>query len=584
VANLPPLAFPGGPYSVPKDGSITLAGSGADAGGPDEPLSFAWDLDGDQAYGESGTGATRGDENGATPTFSALGLRAGTVFVISLRVTDEDGGSQTRTVGISITAAPVARDPVADAGGPYQIEAGSNLTLNGGGSFDPDSGDHIANYEWDLNNDGIYDAATTGAVHNVPWSAIAGLGVGTHSVTLRVTDTTGRSSSDGAVLSIVDTIAPVIVVARAPGSEPNAQGWNNTNVTFTYMAIDEGSGLASPANGSFTFDLDGDNQSHTFTVTDMAGNSTSITIGGVRIDKTPPAVDLSPASGSFVPGTSYWWSATDALSGVGQSTLAIDASPQTVAATGTAMMTPGTHTVWLSAVDQAGNAASATQTYTVVGAGLVAGNLVVVGTESGDTIDIKSTKHGIEVFFDGVSQGVFPTNVGAVIAYGLGGDDVIRAKGLKAPVRFFGGDGNDRLIGGGVDDVLVGGSGDDFLRGGKGHNLLIGGDGRDELRGKSAILVNGTTAYDAELVALERILQTWSDPRLSYKSRAGQIESGLGGDGIRLSAKQGSRTVFDDGDADKLVGRGEENWFFAESGVDKTVPKQKPDKPAKPKK
>ena len=61
-------------------------------------------------------------------------------------------------------------------------------------------------------------------------------------------------------------------------------------------------------------------------------------------------------------------------------------------------------------------------------------------------------------------------------------------------------------------------------------------------------------------------------------------QSGLGDDGIRLSAKQGNRTVFDDGDADKLVGRGEENWFFAESGVDKTVPKQKPDKPAKPKK
>jgi Ca2+-binding RTX toxin-like protein len=220
----------------------------------------------------------------------------------------------------------------------------------------------------------------------------------------------------------------------------------------------------------------------------------------------------------------------------------------------------------------------------LAGAGLVAGNLMVVGTEDSDTIDIKATKHALEVFFDGVSQGSFPVNVGSVIAYGLGGDDTIRARGLKAPVRFFGGDGDDRLVGGGVDDILVGGSGDDILRGRDGRDLLIGGQGNDHLRGKGAILINGTTAYDEQLAALELILQTWRDPRLSESTRVARIESGLGGDSIRLSRKDGSRTVFDDGEVDKLVGRGDGNWFFAESGVDKTVPKQKPDKPAKPKK
>jgi hypothetical protein len=140
------------------------------------------------------------------------------------------------------------------------------------------------------------------------------------------------------------------------------------------------------------------------------------------------------------------------------------------------------------------------------------------------------------------------------------------------------------LIGGGVDDILLGGLGDDFLRSGTGRNLLIGGQGSDHLRGKGAILINGTTAYDEQLAALEVILQTWRDPRLSQSARVARIESGLGSDSIRLSKKAGSRSVFDDAAVDNLVGRGEGNWFFAESGVDKTVPKQQPDKPVKPKK
>ena len=581
VANLPPAAIPGGPYSVPENGTITLAGSGADPGGPDEALTFAWDLDNDRVHGETGADALRGDEIGPTPTFRAAGLRADTVFLIALRVTDDDGASQTRTVGISITAAPADRDPVADAGGPYQIEAGSNLALDASRSFDPDVGDQITSYEWDFNSDGTYDASTVGPTYAALWSELAGLGVGDHEVTLRVTDSTGRSSTDTAVLSIVDTVAPVVVVVRAPGSEPNARGWNNSSVTISYMALDEGSGLASPATGSFTFDLEGDNQSHTFTVVDLAGNSTSFTFGDVRIDKTPPAVELSPASGSYVPGTSYSWSAIDPLSGVGESTLFIDTSAQAVAATGTAMMTPGTHTISLSAVDLAGNSASATQTYTVVGAGLVAGELVVVGTDGDDRIDIKATKRGLQVLFDGVSQGFFPANVDRVIAHGLGGDDTIRAKGLRLPVRFLGGDGDDRLAGGRADDILLGESGDDVLLGRSGRDLLIGGAGRDHLIGKSAILINGTTAYDEELAALEVILQTWSDPRLSYSARVARIEAGLGDDSIRLSTKTGSHTVFGDAEADKLIGRGDGNWFFAESGVDKTVPKQKPAKPDK---
>ena len=80
----------------------------------------------------------------------------------------------------------------------------------------------------------------------------------------------------------IDQTPPQISVTRSP--QPNAAGWNNSAVTITYSATDSGSGLLSPATGSFVFDAEGAGQSHTFTVTDAAGNSASVTVSGVNIN------------------------------------------------------------------------------------------------------------------------------------------------------------------------------------------------------------------------------------------------------------------------------------------------------------
>ncbi|MGZ8347892.1 MAG: calcium-binding protein, partial [Allosphingosinicella sp.] len=61
----------------------------------------------------------------------------------------------------------------------------------------------------------------------------------------------------------------------------------------------------------------------------------------------------------------------------------------------------------------------------------------------------------------------------------LGGDDVVEASGLNAPIRLIadGGDGNDVLVGGNFADDLRGGLGDDVLIGGLGIGILDGGLG-----------------------------------------------------------------------------------------------------------
>lgn len=89
---------------------------------------------------------------------------------------------------------------------------------------------------------------------------------------------------------------------------------------------------------------------------------------------------------------------------------------------------------------------------------------IVNGTSGDDTIDGN----------DGMTNG-------ADIAFGKGGDDII--KGLGGADELFGGSGKDLLAGFSGDDVLEGGKGKDELSGGDDDDKLDGGKGKDRLDG-----------------------------------------------------------------------------------------------------
>jgi hypothetical protein len=106
--------MPGGPYTVSEGGAVVLdAGglldpNGQPPGGSDiegDDVTFAWDLDNDGAFGETGANAARGNENGRNPTFSAAGLDGNSTetFTVTLRVTDAFGGTDMLTATIRIT-------------------------------------------------------------------------------------------------------------------------------------------------------------------------------------------------------------------------------------------------------------------------------------------------------------------------------------------------------------------------------------------------------------------------------------------------------------------------------------------------
>ncbi|MEN6335824.1 MAG: PKD domain-containing protein, partial [Phycisphaerales bacterium] len=180
LGNRAPTADAGGPYVFGVSSPIVLDGRGSfdqDAldGFGDSIVAYAWDLDGDGQYD---------DATGAQPTIPAgtLGLPVDSPVTIGLRVTDQFGAIGTDTATLSITT---NQPPAADAGGPYTVNEGSPLVLDGTGSTDDQPG---LTYEWDVDYDGVtFQVDATGAQPVVTF----GDNAASQTIALRVTDSVG---------------------------------------------------------------------------------------------------------------------------------------------------------------------------------------------------------------------------------------------------------------------------------------------------------------------------------------------------------------------------------------------------------
>jgi hypothetical protein len=155
----------------------------------------------------------------------------------------------------------------------------------------------------------------------------------------------------------IDDVPPTIVGSAAPAA--NAAGWNNTDVTVSFMCEDFESGIAS-CSSPVVLSSEGAGQSASGMAMDNAGNSASTTVSSIHIDKTAPNVSLS-GTGSYTvdQSVSVTCSADDALSGVASSTCNGASGPAY-------SFGVGSHAVTASASDFADNSASASGSFTVV--------------------------------------------------------------------------------------------------------------------------------------------------------------------------------------------------------------------------
>jgi Ca2+-binding RTX toxin-like protein len=232
-----------------------------------------------------------------------------------------------------------------------------------------------------------------------------------------------------------------------------------------------------------------------------------------------------------------------------------------------------------------------------------AGNLVVQGTDSADTIYLWTSAAG-EAFawLNGQQSGPFVLGAhNRIIVHAGGGNDHVFATDSRVSVTIYGGSGHDLITGGSGDDILYGDDGVDRIWGGAGNDLIFGGAGADHLDGREGndvlvggegndilsgqlgrdlliggagsdlqdggqdddLLIGGTTSYDNNEAALLAILYEWMKPT-AMANRIGNLQAGLvTGESLELGA-----TVEDDGEIDYLNGSAGADWFFS-SPLDK---------------
>lgn len=171
-------------------------------------------------------------------------------------------------------------------------------------------------------------------------------------------DTAGNVGTDSVTVKL-DKTAPAINGTVTDGTL-TASGWYSGPVTVTFSCSDALSGIATCPD-PVILSANGTNAAHG-TATDRAGNTTSATVGGIRIDQEKPtltAADVNVQGGTYTLGSTPAASctATDSYSGVASCSVTV---------TGGTPNGVGTWTYTATAVDRVGNITVISGTYRVI--------------------------------------------------------------------------------------------------------------------------------------------------------------------------------------------------------------------------
>ncbi len=178
--------------------------------------------------------------------------------------------------------------PLAVAGPDQTAQCHSPVTLDGTHSYDPDGG--ALNYEWSEGG----NAFSTDSGPTVSFE------LGSHTITLKVTNPCGGSAQTNLTVLVVDTTAPVIVstvTSVTVSADSNCQG-AVPNVVASVVATDNctsANGLTVAQNPAAGTLLGTGTHTITVTVSDASNNNSSTNVSFSVVDTTAPIIVSAPA-------------------------------------------------------------------------------------------------------------------------------------------------------------------------------------------------------------------------------------------------------------------------------------------------
>ena len=270
VPNELPTANAGADATLEIGQVLTIVGSGTDTDG--SIVAYEW-KEGSTVLSNSAS-------------FDYVASAEGT-HTLTLTVTDNDGATANDTMDITVTAVPNVA-PTAEAGVDKSTQVNQAVTITGSGS---DSDGSIAAYQW---KEGATVLATTASFSYTPST------VGSHTLTLTVTDNNGATASD----------SMTVTATEAPNSAPTANAGTDKSVEVNQAVTISGSGtdtdgtiasyqwkegatvLATTASFSYTPSTVGPH-TLTLTVTDNNGAtaSDSMTVTATEAPNSAPTAN-----------------------------------------------------------------------------------------------------------------------------------------------------------------------------------------------------------------------------------------------------------------------------------------------------
>lgn len=388
VANVAPTAaIAGAPETAAEGTAIAMTSDVADPGTADTHT-VAWSVtkDGNAfATGSDGSFSFTPDDNGS--------------YVVSLTVTDDDGGVGTATATVAVTnVAPSAAVGNAPASSPEGAAVVVTAEVEDPGTADTHT---IA---WSVTKNG--DAYASGSGASFTFTPDDN---GTYVVTLTATDDDGGTDSNSATVAVTN-VAPSVSIGGAAATSPEgsaidlsstvSDGGSADSHTVAWSVTRNGSAYASGTSPSLSFTPDDDGTYVvTATATDDDGEA-GTSSATITVTNVAPSVSIGGAPATSPEGVAIHLTSTVTDSGAADTqtvawTVTKDGSPYASGSAASFSFTPdddGAYAVTVTATDDDGGAGSNAATVAVTN---VAPSASIGGAPAsspeGTAIDLTST-------------------------------------------------------------------------------------------------------------------------------------------------------------------------------------------------